>query len=113
MLTQRFETYVLTHSSSSNGPADGHNSLLLPNDPSVQSLLHLDQLLALITAHLLNGDTCSRRAIGSSAWCPFTDRIVYTNVCEAKWPDTAKSVPCISAETHAVMYSKKKWHLYC
>ena len=52
---------VLTHSSSSNGSADGHNSLLLANDPGVQSLLHLDQLLTLVTADLLNGDTCSQR----------------------------------------------------
>ena len=51
---------ILTHSSSSNGSADGHNSLLLANDPGVQSLLHLDQLLTLVTADLLNGDTCSR-----------------------------------------------------
>ena len=49
-----------THSSSSNGSADGHNSLLLPNNAGVQGLLHLDQLLTLITADLLNGDTCSQ-----------------------------------------------------
>ncbi len=52
---------VLTHSSSSNGSADGHNSLLLANDPGVQSLLHLDQLLTLITADLLDGNTCIQR----------------------------------------------------
>lgn len=61
-----------THSSSSNGSADGHNSLLLSNDTSVKGFLHLDQLLALITGNLLNGDTCMSAA--SFTLCTAADR---------------------------------------
>ena len=51
-----------TNTGSPDGSADGDHGLLLANDPVVQGLLHLDQLLTLITAHLLNGNTCSGKA---------------------------------------------------
>ena len=60
-ILSRAKDRLPTHSSSSNGSADGHNSLLLSNDASVECLLHLDELLTLITADLLNGDTCSHK----------------------------------------------------
>ena len=50
---------LLTDTRPPDGPRDGHDCLLLPDDAVVQRLLHLDQALALVTAHLLDGDACA------------------------------------------------------
>ena len=57
---------MLTDTCSPDGSADGHNSLFLANDPVVKCLLHFDELLTFITAHLLNWNACKRDSMLTS-----------------------------------------------